>query len=108
MLILDVVKDHYSAAKGWKRADTQEERNRIVQTHGVRWSELLRLPYWDPTQFTLIDSMHAFYLRLFQHHCRSVWGMDVTFEDGDGPTFDRGAQEVPEEQIGKKRKKAKA
>lgn len=79
---------HRAAARSWKNARTQEERERIMGLHGVRWSELLRLPYWDPTKFTVIDPMHAFYLRLFQHHCRSVWGMDINFEDGDGITFD--------------------
>jgi hypothetical protein len=33
--------------------------------------------------------MHAFYLRMFAHHCRSIWGMDINFEDGDGILFDR-------------------
>lgn len=79
---------HRAAAKAWRDAESQEEREGLMRVHGVRWSELLRLPYWDPTTFTVIDPMHAFYLRLFQHHCRSVWGMDINFQDGDGITFD--------------------
>lgn len=90
---------HRAAAKAWRDAETQEERERLMGLHGVRWSELLRLPYWDPTTFTVIDPMHAFYLRLFQHHCRSVWGMDVNFEDGDGITFDTRSNAPTEVQM---------
>ncbi|KAJ2912144.1 hypothetical protein MD484_g8273, partial [Candolleomyces efflorescens] len=92
-------KSHLAAAIRWKEAKTAEEREAIVKVDGVRWSELLRLPYWDPTKFTIIDSMHAFYLRIFQHHCRSIWGMNVNLEDGDGPTFDRAGKPPPEEQM---------
>ena len=80
--------EHRQAARGWRDASTQAAREQWYTVYGVRWSELLRLPYWDPTSFTVIDSMHAFYLRLFQHHCRSIWGMDINFQDGDGITFD--------------------
>jgi hypothetical protein len=43
--------------------------------------------------------MHAFYLRIFQYHCRSVWGMSINFDDGDGPTFDRTGNQPSEEQL---------
>ncbi|EAU81124.2 hypothetical protein CC1G_09766 [Coprinopsis cinerea okayama7 len=92
-------KDHLEWARKWKSASSLAEREAITHEHGVRWSELLRLPYWDPTAFTIIDSMHAFYLRLFQHHCRSIWGMDVTLEDGDGITFDRTGTQPTEAQV---------
>ena len=42
---------------------------------------MLRLPYWDPSRFTVVDSMHAFYLRIFRYHIRDIWGMDVNFDD---------------------------
>ncbi|RXW15476.1 hypothetical protein EST38_g10377 [Candolleomyces aberdarensis] len=71
----------------WERAQSREEQETLHKENGIRWSELLRLPYWDPTEYTLIDSMHAFYLRIFQHHIRNVWGMSVKFDDGDGIMF---------------------
>lgn len=80
--------DHRKHASMWKQATTEREREFLVKSHGVRWSELLRLPYWDPIKFTVIDSMHAFFLRMLPHLCREVWGMDVDFDDGDGITFD--------------------
>ncbi len=33
---------------------------------------------------TVIDQMHAFYLRILFRHIRDIWGMDVTFPDGNG------------------------
>lgn len=90
------LEEHREAAERWRQETTAEGRAELVKADGVRWSELLRLPYWDPTKFTLIDSMHAFYLRIFQNHIRSVWGMDCEIEDGDGITFDR-ARKAPSE-----------
>ncbi|KAJ2936177.1 hypothetical protein H1R20_g917, partial [Candolleomyces eurysporus] len=90
---------HLYAATQWKEAKSTTEREKITKQYGVRWSELLRLPYWDPIQFTVIDSMHAFYLRLFQHHCQSVWGMDINFEDGEGVTFDVRSNQPTENEM---------
>lgn len=67
----------------WLKAKTQAERRRIFEEHGVRWSTLFELPYWDPTLFVMIDGMHAFFLRNLQRHCRDVWGMDNFRVDGD-------------------------
>ena len=57
--------------------------------------------YWDPTRFVLIDSMHGFFLRIFQCHCRQIWGMNVDIEDGDYPSFSqdkfRPSEEAMEE-----------
>lgn len=76
--------EHREMAEAWLHADSEEEQNALFQRNGVRWSELLRLRYWDPVQNTIIDSMHGFYLRIFQRHCRDIWGMDIKFEDCDG------------------------
>jgi hypothetical protein len=91
---------HRGAASLWKDAQSLEEREKVMENYGVRWSELLRLPYWDPTQFTVIDPMHAFYLRLFQHHIRSVWGMDAKITDGTGVTFDTQSNLPTEVEMG--------
>jgi len=75
---------HIEHANRWLHAGSDAERTKVFQEYGAKWSELLRLPYWDPTKFVVIDSMHGFYLRLFQRHIRDIWGMNVTFTDGDG------------------------
>ncbi|KAJ8464101.1 hypothetical protein ONZ45_g17353 [Pleurotus djamor] len=72
----------------WKDAATQTAQDSHFAEHHRRWSELFRLPYWDPCQHVVVDSMHCLYLGLFQNHCRKVWGMDDSLCDGDGITFD--------------------
>ncbi|KAI8969510.1 hypothetical protein BD414DRAFT_402535, partial [Trametes punicea] len=54
--------DHYHYARRWRDAESEVERKRLFDKYGVRWSELLRLPYWDPTRFSLLDAMHNLYL----------------------------------------------
>ena len=75
---------HIQHAQKWKDAATESDRTLEFRKYGAKWSELLRLPYWDPTKFVVIDSMHGFYLRLYLRHVRDVWGMNVKLEDGDG------------------------
>lgn len=81
-------------AEEWK-AGSVEERTKLFEEHGIRYSELLRLPYWDPTSFVVVDSMHAMFLTDLRHHCRELWGMDVTVADGDGRKFERGKRAGP-------------
>ena len=79
-------KEHRRFAQAWKDAPTQSQRKKIFDEGGVRWSELLRLPYWKPINSTPIDTMHCLFLGVFRRHCRVIWGMDAHFEDGDGDT----------------------
>ncbi|KIJ06468.1 hypothetical protein PAXINDRAFT_91930 [Paxillus involutus ATCC 200175] len=41
-----------------KSLQTDEEREEYFQKHGVRWTELARLPYFDLVRHTIIDPMH--------------------------------------------------
>lgn len=68
----------------WKDALCEKDRDDIFEAFGVRWSALLDLPYWDPVLYTVIDSMHALDLGLFQHHCRVLFGIDLSHAGGDG------------------------
>ena len=43
-------------------------QDRIFKDSGVRWSELWRLPYWDPTQQLVMDSMHC----IFEGLCKGT------------------------------------
>ena len=40
---------------------------------GVRYSELLRLPYFDPIRMLIIDPMHWLYLGIAKHLMRNIW-----------------------------------
>ena len=76
--------NHLQCARSWRDCRSERDRVRLFQLHGIRWSALLDLPYWNPILFTVLDSMHASFLGLFQTHCRKVWGIDVSVEGGDG------------------------
>lgn len=80
--------EHRRHAEAWRDAETVEAREALFERHHLRWSELLRLPYWNPVKFTIIDSMHCFYLRIFQYHCRNIFGMDINIGDGMGISFE--------------------
>lgn len=75
--------EHRQAACDWKNAMSTATRLKLYRQNGVRWSEFLRLPYWDPTTFTVLDCMHSLLLGDLQRHCRHIWGMDFQLEDDD-------------------------
>ena len=50
--------EHQRKGMEWKHAKTQVERSKIEREHGVRYTELLRLPYFDSARFSVIDPMH--------------------------------------------------
>ncbi len=83
----------------WRDAATKELRVKLFGKYGVRWSEFFRLSYWDPAQHVVVDSMHAFYLGLFQRHCREVWGLDISAKDGAGLVFDPLAKPPSKEKM---------
>ncbi|CAB4011940.1 Hypothetical predicted protein [Paramuricea clavata] len=46
---------------------THEEQKKAESNYGVRYSELLRLPYFDCIRFTVIDPMHNLFLGTAKH-----------------------------------------
>ncbi|CDO68121.1 hypothetical protein BN946_scf185044.g29 [Trametes cinnabarina] len=69
--------EHLNIASIWRDAPTEADRTAIFDEHGLRWSELLRLPYWDPTRYAVVDAMHNLFLGDLRHHCRDVWGINI-------------------------------
>lgn len=59
-------------AEAWKNAATRKEQDNLFAAHGVRWTELWRLPYWDPPRMLVVDSMHCLLEGLAQYHFRDV------------------------------------
>ncbi|KAK0215269.1 hypothetical protein EDD85DRAFT_751525, partial [Armillaria nabsnona] len=77
-------------AYAWRDATTSVQRDKIFTDHGVRWSELWRLPYWNPTRMLVIDSMHCILLGLVYYHCCYVLGIDLKkakHQDTPPPAF---------------------
>ncbi len=86
--------EHIHLAEQWRDGD-EAARKATWELNGVRWSELLRLPYWDPTRFAVLDAMHNLFLGELRHHCMEVWGIDIK----DKPTGEPKVKpHTPEEQ----------
>ena len=51
-------------AREYQNATSKTEAAEIAQRNGVRYSELLRLPYFDIIRMTVTDPMHSFLLGL--------------------------------------------
>lgn len=68
----------------WKSRDasTAAERASIFETHGVRYSVLVELEYWDIVEFHVVDSMHNLLLGLLAWNLRRFWSMqDIQNEE---------------------------
>jgi hypothetical protein len=62
-------KDEFiAAAERHRLACDHKSRQQIVDETGMRWSELLRLPYFDPSRFVVVDAMHNLFLGLVKEH----------------------------------------
>ena len=57
------------AAADWRDAPSVSDQEKIFAAHGVRWSPLWRLPYWDPSRQLVVDSMHCLLEGLVKFHC---------------------------------------
>jgi hypothetical protein len=62
-------------AEAWKNAATAAEQEKIFAKYGTRWSELWRLPYWDPSRQLVVDSMHCILEGMAHTHFREVLGL---------------------------------
>jgi hypothetical protein len=84
-------KDGYGTTKyeSWHRRNNTDCRNyterwlnalnaivakAVFNKGGLRWSELLRLPYFDPSQFVVVDAMHNLFLGLINFHFCDILG----------------------------------
>lgn len=71
-------------AEMWRDCESEEDRDTCFKACGVRWSVLLDLPYWNPLQFSVPDSMHLDYLGLVQSHCRKILRINISVDGGEG------------------------
>jgi hypothetical protein len=59
-------------ATAWRDATTLDERKKLFKAHGVRWSELWRLPYWNPARQLVVDVMHCVLEGMVPFHFRET------------------------------------
>lgn len=90
--------EHLEIATKW-RDGTREERLKLFEQHYIRWSELLLLPYWDPTRFIVVDSMHALLLGCIKRHLNDIWRMDAQLDEGTVIHAYKGSKQPSEEQV---------
>lgn len=64
---------HRQNAYAWRRCNSEASRKRFVKQAGVRWSELLRLPYFNPIRSTIIDPMHCLFLGIARWIMKRIW-----------------------------------
>src|SRR5277367_5294973 len=60
-------------ALGWRRCNSDASRKRFIKQSGVRWFELLRLPYFDPIRFLTVDPMHCLFLGIAKWIVKRIW-----------------------------------
>ena len=65
--------EHFQNALTWRRCNSDASRKRFVKQIGVRWSELLRLSYFDPIRFTIVDPMHNLFLGIAKWIVKRIW-----------------------------------
>src|ERR1044072_1898677 len=64
---------HCQDAYEWRLCNSNASRKRFVQQNGVRWSELLRLTYFDPIRFIIVDPMHCLFLGIAKWIVKRIW-----------------------------------
>jgi hypothetical protein len=70
------VEDLRSFAIQWRDATSVGARKALYKEHGVRWSALWGLSYFDPTRSVIVDGMHNLFEGLVEFHCRNVLRID--------------------------------
>ena len=76
------LKDHREQGMKWKHAKSLAERIEIERKYGIRFSELLRLSYFDTVRFCVIDPMHNILLGSAKHII-GLWKKLGLFKEGD-------------------------
>ena len=61
------VQEHRQKAREYLECTTQSSQKTIEREHGVRYSALLELPYFDPVTMCVIDPMHNLLLGTCKH-----------------------------------------
>lgn len=71
-------------AEKWRKAKTADDQKDLFDETGVRYSELWRLPYWDPTRQLVVDGMHNLLEGLAQfHYVEALQLTEVACKGGD-------------------------
>jgi len=77
------LEEHRQNAEGWRLCRSEDERRRYVSSNLVRWTELLRLPYFNPIRHLIVDPMHCLFLGIAHWIIKKLWidGNKITKHD---------------------------
>ena len=77
------LEEYRQNAEGWRRCKSKDERSQHVSDTHVCWSELLRLPYFNPIRHLVVDPMHCLFLRIAHWIIKKLWidGGKITKSD---------------------------
>ena len=84
---------HEMLAEKWRGAKSKTSQSSLFKEHGIRWSPLLLLPYWQPSAWTITEAVHVILLGLIPRHCRDLLGLNFKdlpsddLEDDDDPSL---------------------
>jgi hypothetical protein len=61
------INSHKHYASQYQNANTMSDQKKVMQDSGVKYSELLRIPFFDIVRLHVIDPMHNIFLGLAKH-----------------------------------------
>ena len=67
------LEEHRTNAEVWRHCKSKDKRRNHVSTTLVRWSEMLRLPYFNPIRHLIVDPMHCLFLGIARWIIKRLW-----------------------------------
>ncbi|GBC16020.2 hypothetical protein GLOIN_2v1849215 [Rhizophagus irregularis DAOM 181602=DAOM 197198] len=64
---------HRQYAHECLQCNSKSSREAHFKVHGIRWTEVLRLPYMDPIRFAVVDPMHCLFLGVAKWIIKSIF-----------------------------------
>lgn len=87
--------EHRKEAQEVQAQTSATDRNRLEQKYGTRFTELMRLPYFDCVRFHIIDPMHNLFTGTAKHVLKNIW------MEADKPLLDKNSLLKIQEKVDK-------
>jgi len=93
-----IKKDAYE----WLQCKTEDQRKKHLSETLVRWSELYRLPYFNPIKHVIVDPMHCLFLGIAKWIVMRLWIEGGKLSANDLKLMDKRAKKLqPPSDIGR-------
>jgi len=86
--------EHRRNAEGWLQCKSKKERKEYVSSTQVRWSEMLRLPYFDPINHLVVDPMHCLFLGIARWIVKRLWVDSGKISKSDLELMEKQAKKI--------------